>query len=216
MINGKLHGIAAIAAAVLLGACSQKVDDGAAKDAADSAKGIANAAKDATADETPAGSIAVARIVLIDRATVLRDSAAGKHMTKQTEELALQMQEDFAPENKKLQADVEELQRQAAITAPGERQAKVAELESRRQAFQKKVQERQAAIEVGLAGARGNVEQALGPILQEIMTERGANLLLDRGLVVLGPTDADITADVVKRLDATLPSVPVTLTAKQP
>jgi Skp family chaperone for outer membrane proteins len=94
---------------------------------------------------------------------------------------------------------------------PQKRNKKVPELENRRQAFQAKVQKRQEAIQSGLAGARADVERALQPVLEEIMAKRGANLVLDRGLVVFGPTDADITADVVKGLDAAMPTAPITL-----
>jgi Skp family chaperone for outer membrane proteins len=137
-------------------------------------------------------------------------------MAAQVEALVKKMEADFAPENKKLQADVQALQSQAAVLAPDVRQAKIKDLESRRQAFQKKVQDRQASIQAGLAQARTKVEQALGPILEKIMVERGANLLLDRGLVVLGATDLDVTASVISRLNTSLPKVVVTLAAPPP
>jgi Skp family chaperone for outer membrane proteins len=131
-------------------------------------------------------------------------------MYAQVEALAKKMEADFAPENKKLQADVQALQNQAAVLSPEVRQQKVKELEARRQAFQKKVQDRQAAIQAGLANSRTSVEKALGPILEKIMLERSANLLLDRGLVVLGATDLDITQTVIGRLNTALPKVTVT------
>ena len=155
-------------------------------------------------------------ILFLDRATVLRQSTVGKDMATQVEGMVKKMEGDFAPENKKLQADVQALQSQAAVLAPDVRQQKIKDLESRRQAFQKKVQDRQASIQAGLAQARTKVEQALGPILEKIMIERGANLLLDRGLVVLGATDLDVTASVIGRLNTTLPKVVVTLAAAPP
>jgi outer membrane protein len=177
----------------------------------------------APAAAAPAGAPAPAAakapqavILFLDRATVLRQSAVGKDMATQVEGMVKKMEADFAPENKKLQADVQALQSQAAVLAPDVRQQKIKDLESRRQAFQKKVQDRQASIQAGLAQARTKVEQALGPILEKIMIERGANLLLDRGLVVLGATDLDVTASVIGRLNTTLPKVVVTLAAPPP
>lgn len=158
----------------------------------------------------PTGRAPAAVILFLDRATVLRQSAVGKNMYAQVEALAKKMETDFAPENKKLQADVQALQQQAAVLSPEVRQAKVKDLEARRQAFQKKVQDRQAAIQGGLANSRTQVEKALGPILEKIMNERGANLLLDRGLVVLGATDLDVTSTVIARLNTSLPKVTVT------
>ncbi|MBI1211518.1 MAG: hypothetical protein GC190_08645 [Alphaproteobacteria bacterium] len=170
-------------------------------------------ARPAAAPAAPAAKAPTAVILFLDRATVLRQSAVGKDMAKQVEALVKKMEADFAPENKKLQEDVQALQSQAAVLAPDVRQAKIKALESRRQAFQKKVQDRQASIQAGLAQARTKVEQALGPILEKIMVERGANLLLDRGLVVLGATDLDVTASVIGRLNTSLPKVVVTLAA---
>lgn len=171
----------------------------------------------ATAPKPVATGRAPAAIILfLDRGTVLRQSAVGKGMYAQVEALAKKMETDFAPENKKLQADVQALQSQAAVLSPEVRQQKVKELEGRRQAFQKKVQDRQAAIQAGLANSRTTVEKALGPILEKIMLERSANLLLDRGLVVLGATDLDITQTVIGRLNTALPKVTVTPIAPKP
>lgn len=156
------------------------------------------------------GKAPTAVILFLDRGTVLRQSSVGKDMYAQVEGLAKKMETEFSPENKKLQADVQALQNQAAVLSAEVRQQKIKELETRRAAFQKKVQDRQAAIQNGLGTARTTVEKALGPILEKIMVERGANLLLDRGLVVLGATDLDVTATVIQRLNTSLPKVVVT------
>jgi outer membrane protein len=161
----------------------------------------------------PAGAPAkapVAVILFLDRGTVLRQSNVGKNMYAQVEALAKKMETDFAPENKKLQTDVAEFQKAAALMTPDARNKKIKELEARRAGFQKKVQDRQAAIQNGLGVARTQVEKALSPILEKIMNERSANLLLDRGLIVLGATGLDVTSAVVARLNTALPKVTVT------
>ena len=158
-----------------------------------------------------AGKPAPAAVILfLDRGTVLRKSAVGTDMYKQVEALAKKMENDFAPENKKIQTDIQALQAQADVLTPQARQAKVKELETRRQALQKKVQDRQAAIQAGLGNSRTQIEKALAPILEKLLTERKANLLLDRGLVVLGATELDITQTVIDRLNKSLPKVTVT------
>ncbi len=168
-------------------------------------------AKPAAAPAAAAGKPAPAAVILfLDRGTVLRKSAVGTDMYKQVEALAKKMEADFAPENKKIQADIQALQAQADVLTPQARQAKVKELENRRQALQKKVQDRQAAIQGGLANSRTQIEKALAPILEKLLTERKANLLLDRGLVVLGATELDITQTVIDRLNKSLPKVTVT------
>jgi hypothetical protein len=73
------------------------------------------------------------------------------------------------------------------------------------------VQNRQSQIQGGVMQARQQIEQALGPILQGIMQERQANLMLDRAAVVLGTVDIDVTKVAVQRLDQKLPTVKVQL-----
>lgn len=62
--------------------------------------------------------------------------------------------------------------------------------------------------------ARSAIEQALGPILQQLIKERGANLVLDKQAVVYA-TDMgfDITTDAINRLNAKMSSYKVTLQA---
>ena len=203
------------AAAVAVFAAASFIDAMAAPAAAPAGppKPAAAAPGTPAAPAAPGAKAPPATILFLDRATVLRQSAVGKDMATQVEAMVKKMNTDFDPENKKLQADVQALQSQAAVLAPDVRQAKIKDLESRRQAFQKKVQDRQASIQAGLAQGRTKVEQALGPILEKLMVERGANLLLDRGLVVLGQNELDVTSSVITRLNTALPKVAIALVA---
>ena len=101
------------------------------------------------------------------------------------------------------------LQQQLAILSATEKAARIKAFEVRQAALQKNVQFQQGLIQGGVLKARQQVEQALGPILQAIMTERGANLLLDRNAVVLGTVDVDITGAAITRLNQRLPTVKV-------
>ncbi len=83
------------------------------------------------------------------------------------------------------------------------------ELRERAENLQRKVQEEQAAIQNGIDKARMQIEQSLGPILQQVFVERGATVMLERQAIVLGSVDIDITATVIQRLDGVLTSVKV-------
>jgi Skp family chaperone for outer membrane proteins len=146
---------------------------------------------------------------------VLRQSSVGKDMAAQVEAMVTKMEADIAPEGKKLQVDTQALQKQLQVLSADVRQQKIKEIEGRRAALQRKIQDRESSIQGGLAQARQKVEQALGPVLEALLKERGANLLLDRGLVVLGQTELDITSVVIARLNSALPKVAVTLAAPQ-
>ncbi|MFN8948242.1 MAG: OmpH family outer membrane protein [Alphaproteobacteria bacterium] len=176
-------------------------------------------AKPATAAAPAAGALkpAPAAVILyLDRATILRKSAAGVELQKQAEAIAKKIQTDLGPEDKKLHADIQSLQAQADVLSPQARQAKIKEIETRRQALQKKVQERQVGLQNGISNARTQMERALSPILEKILVERKANLLLDRGLVVVGVNELDITNVAIERLNKALPRVTVTPVAPKP
>ncbi|MFT3808791.1 MAG: OmpH family outer membrane protein [Micropepsaceae bacterium] len=176
-----------------------------------------NAQPVAGAAQPGAGSAAGApSILVVDRGAILRTSVAGKDLIRQIDEYGKAMEAKYGEEEKKLRADAQELQEQAGVLSPEARQKKERELRERGEALQKKVQEEQAAIQNGINLARTEIEKALGPILKTLFEERGATIMLDRGAIVLGSVDIDVTGEVIKRLDAALPSVTVTPTAPEP
>lgn len=156
------------------------------------------------------GATKVPVILVVDRGAILRTSAAGKDMIKQIDDLGKAMEAKYGEEEKKLRADAQELQEQASVLSAEARAKKEKELRERGEALQKKVQEEQTSIQNGINAARTQIEQALGPILNSLFQERGATILLDRGAIVLGSVDIDITAETITRLDGVLPSVKVT------
>ena len=167
----------------------------------------------------PAGAAAAGGapiILVVDRGAILRTSAAGKDLIKQVDALGKSMEAKYGGEEKKLRADAQELQEQAGVLSPEARQKKERDLRERGEALQKKVQEEQAAIQNGINVARTQIEQSLGPILNTVFQERGATIMLDRGAIVLGSVDIDVTASVIQRLDQVLPSVKVTPAAPDP
>ena len=103
-------------------------------------------------------------------------------------------------------AKARQLQQQAAILAPDVKAARSRRSRQAGRRFRPQAQKKQSLIQGGFIKARQQVEQALGPILQGIMKERGANLLLDRNAVVLGTVDVDITGVAVQRLNQKMPT----------
>lgn len=159
-----------------------------------------------------AGAAPQPRIIVIDRGLIMQTSAAGKEMVNQTQALSRAAEAQFRTEETALQTEATTLQQQMAILAADARAQKEKDFTAKQQAFQNRVQERQAEIQAGFNKAAGQLEVALGPILQAIMRERGANMVLDRSAVILAAIDVDVTNIAVQRLDRALPHVTVTLT----
>lgn len=188
----------AIGAALSLGTANAQ--DNAAPKPANNMKAAA------AAEPTPSP-----KILVIDRNAILANSKVGKDIVRQVNEYTKKAQTDFKSESDALQREGQQLQQQIAILSASVKAQKVKAFQNKETAFQAKVEKRQNQIQGGVLQARQKVEQALGPILQGIMAERGANLLLDRGAVIFGTIDVDITGVAIQRLDQKMTTVKVEL-----
>src|SRR5687768_4450447 len=163
----------------------------------------------------PAGAAASAvqtpRIIVIDRQQLLQRSAAGKDIFTQTQTLSKQLETQLRTEETALQSEAVQLQQQLAILAADVRAQREKDFSAKQQAFQARVQQRQAQIQASFNQAARQVEVALDPILQSIMKERGANMVLDRSAVIVATSDVDVTPLALQRLDRALPRVTVDL-----
>jgi len=156
------------------------------------------------------------KILVIDRAAILRGSVVGQNIMKQVQSLTAAAENSLKGQDAALRQEGTTLQQQLAILSPSVKAAKIKAFQAKQAALQQNVQTQQGLIQGGVLKARQQVEQALGPILQAIMAERGANILLDRNAVVLGTVDVDITKVAIDRLNQKLPAVKVVLTPLPP
>lgn len=152
------------------------------------------------------------KIVVIDRTAVLRLSKVGQDIVRQVNAYTQQAENDLKGQSASLRAQGEQLKQQLAIMSADVKQRKIKEFEAKQAGLQQLAQKKQSLIQGGFYKARQTVEQALGGVLQGIMVEKGANLLLDRNAVVMG-TDAalDVTQLAVQRLDQKMSSLKVEL-----
>lgn len=164
----------------------------------------------------PAPGIPQPKILVIDRAAILRGSLVGQSIVKQVQGFTTQAENDLKGQGAALRAQGQALQQQIAILAPDVKARKIKDFEAQQQALQAKAQQKQSLIQGGFFQARQQVEQALGPILQGIMAERGANMLIDRNAVVMSTVDIDVTQTAIQRLNQKLPNVKVNLVPLPP
>ncbi|MDE2352560.1 MAG: OmpH family outer membrane protein [Alphaproteobacteria bacterium] len=160
----------------------------------------------------PQGTLAP-KILMIDMQAVFGASKVGQDIARQVKAYTDSARKEFQGDNDALKREGQTLQQQLAILAPSVKDQKIKAFEAKQAAFQRKVQQRQDMIQGGVLQARQQVEKALTPILQGIMAERGANILLDRRVVLLGPNDIDVSQVAVDRLNKKMPSVKVNLVA---
>lgn len=92
-----------------------------------------------------------------------------------------------------------------------------AALKNRVQAFQSKQQQaaqelstQQRQIQANQAYIQKQIQDKLNPIYQQVMTRRGANLLVEVGTTLATAQNVDVTNDVLAALNAALPTLVTT------
>jgi len=162
------------------------------------------------------GAAPLARILIIDLRRAVAASKVGQSIQDQVNALKKQAQVELNGEAQGLQRDRQQLMQQSAILAADVKARREQDFKARVAAFEKKLNARGQLIQGGMLKANQQVEQALGPILQGIMQERQATVMLDRSAVLLAPNAIDVTGIVVQRLDMKMPTVKVELTPLPP
>ncbi|MFO1247985.1 MAG: OmpH family outer membrane protein [Alphaproteobacteria bacterium] len=157
------------------------------------------------------------KIVVIDRAGIMRFSKVGQDVAKQMQAAAAQAKADLSGQAKSIQNEERTLQQQVAILAPDVKAKKLAAFQARAASLQGAAQRKDDQLKAAFAQAQKAMEDALGPILQNIVKQRGANMVLDKQAVVFATQNGfDITADVINQLNQKLPAYKINLNAGTP
>jgi Skp family chaperone for outer membrane proteins len=158
------------------------------------------------------------KIVVLDRRAIMTFTKAGQDVAKQMQAYSNQAKNDLAARGKALQNEGRTLQQQVAILAPDLKAKKLADFQAREQSLQNDVAKKDEQMRYAFALAQQTMEQKLGPILQQIVKQRGANLVLDKQAVVFAPQAGgfDITGDCIKALDQQMPSLKVNFNVTVP
>jgi len=162
--------------------------------------------------QNAAAALPAPKVLVINRQAILQSSKVGQDIARQVQAYAAQAKADMDAQGKALQTEGQALQQQIAILAPDVKQKKIDAFQAKEAGLQAQAQRREAQIQGGLMSAQTAVENVLGPILQGIMAQRGANLILDKNAVVFANTGAfDITQTAIDQLNQKMSAVKVTL-----
>ena len=155
------------------------------------------------------------RVVVLDKVAIMQSSRVGQDIARQVKLYADQAEHDLQSEGNALEAEAQSLQQQAATMAPADRQKRFDDIQAREQALDAAAHAKEEQIQASFTQARQAVEQALGPVLSDLMQEQGVDIVLDRQSVIsMRIGSYDITKDVIARLDAKMPSYKVSLAAE--
>jgi len=154
------------------------------------------------------------KVLVLDRVSLLQASKVGRDIARQLQALNVQNRINFDAQQKSLAAEQQQLRQQIAIMAADQRQKKEEAFNTKVRNAEESAQRKAAQIQQASQSSSQAVAQALGPIVADIVKERGANLVLDKQAVVYASSNAfDITPDAIARLDAKMPTYKVVLGA---
>lgn len=151
------------------------------------------------------------KIVVIDRNAILSGSKVGQDILRQLKADRDEDERDLNSQAAGVRAQIKAFQQQSAILSAAVRQQKAQELEGRQRALQEEAQKKDALLQGGLYKARLDVAQAVGPILKQIMVQHGANLCLDKTVVIDSSLNVDITNEVIGQLNQKMSTLKVQL-----
>ncbi|MEM7527361.1 MAG: OmpH family outer membrane protein [Pseudomonadota bacterium] len=150
-------------------------------------------------------------ILIVDRGTVLAESAAARALAEAEREFGSMLQAEVDRIREQLAVEEEEL---ARLRNDLPREA----FEARADAFRERVQQERrsaqaqaAEIERVFREARRRIVAELDPILKEVLARRGADLIVNADSVLVARPEADVTAEVLIVFDARVPVPQITL-----
>lgn len=164
-------------------------------------------AQTSAAPAQPLGGPAIPGVCLLSQQAVLANAKVGLAATARLKQIADAADVELKSARDPIDADAKALQTQQATL-------KAADLQTRREALQAKVQgleqtaeQRRQEIELTRQKALGQISGEAQPVIAQVYKAKGCGLLLDRNSVLGGNMTGDLTGDVVKALDAKISTI---------
>lgn len=158
---------------------------------------------------------AAANILVVDMMRIQEQSAAAKAVQTQIRDYETKFQAQIKSAEEKIKAEEVGLKQQQTLLAPDAFDAKRREFETKVGSEQRRLQQSQQDFQTAVRNAQSTLLKALQPILKDLMTERGANMIVDRRMVMVSSDSLDVTAAVIEQLNKKLPSIKVEMPKKQ-
>ncbi len=152
----------------------------------------------------PLGGPVIPGVCLLSREAVFANAALGKAATARLQELARTAQAEIDTERSSLEAEAKALQGQPDNAQTKSRREALA---ARWQTLQLKADHNSREIEATRGKALERIATETQPIIAQVYAQKKCGLVLDRGTVLGGNFANDLTADVVRGLDAKITTI---------
>jgi len=160
-------------------------------------------------------ALAQSTVLVVDQARVLRDSDVGQHINRQIESIGKQMTAEMTAqlspikvERDKLMVELKTMSVEALKSRP-DLQQRAKTLQENTQKSQLEAKYKQTELQITEQDALKKINVQLESIMVAIVAEKKADVILDRSMVIFTSPEADITEDIISRLNAQMKTVPV-------
>jgi len=155
-------------------------------------------------------------IAVLDVERILQQSAASKSMRPQIEKIRTDYRNDVKEQEGALMKAEKDLAQQRSVVSAEVFAQKRREFEDRARQAQNDVQDRKRIIDEALGKAIEKIRGSTEEIARDLASERKIDIILPRGAVFLAVQNLDVTNEIMKRLDAKLPTVTIAMPGSQP
>jgi outer membrane protein len=151
----------------------------------------------------PAGS----KIGIIDLQRVAQESIDGQSYSAKINALVSKKQAEGGEKAKQLQLNQQKLAQSGAVMSDAARTQLEKDIERQTREGERFQQDAQAEIQELQQELQLEFQKKISPVVQQVFNEKGLHLLFNRGDggIVLADPGLDLTAEVVKKLDAAAP-----------
>ena len=153
-------------------------------------------------------------VLVVDYDRLTSESRAGKDLERQVSSIRTRFENDAKGHETRLRQEEEKLRKQQPTLAADAFEKQRAAFSTKVMDAQRSLQTRAKQLEDALASAKQKLDQALVPILREIMTKRAASTMLFREQVMYVDPSLDVTQETLAQLDRSLPSVKLDVASK--
>ncbi|QPQ55718.1 OmpH family outer membrane protein [Allosphingosinicella flava] len=168
----------------------------------------------------PAQRLNPAVIAVVDTQRILAECTACVAANTQLQTQLNQLRQRANTLSQPLQTEAQAIQ--TAVNALNGKQpdaalqARITALQTRETTANREIQQGEQNLRSTQAHVQQQLGTRLGPIINSVMTTRGAVLVVDKGATLASSPSLDVTNDVLAQLNQQLPSVSVTPLPQQP
>ena len=138
---------------------------------------------------------------------IQRDAAAATSVREQSAAMRADLEETIGERARAISVEEAELAELRERMTTAEFRERVREFEKKVFANRDFAQQESAKLQAVLAQASNRLRREIAPILAQLLQEREAKIMLDKSQVILSADTLDVTDEVLRRLNETVPSM---------